>query len=580
MPSYSQSNSYQAYSPDKDPDHFRRSMNDGYDPSPPQHQAYDSKYNGDYGSMQATVEDVPESPGGGYSSHRGSVVSRHSAYDKVPSPAPLNLSGRGSSGSGRNSMSSTPNQYSSSSNGYATSNSQGSGRDRAHTDASVSSRTSYNSLPKQQDQRSRGQSQSQAPGPVSYASSSVPATLVPGIDPLIAQEISDRMYEEKWASYSRGMGNQIRGRYDIPLQYQPNQQKQLTYPESSAMVPFVPASARQDDRQSRYSGDDQQSRYSGDDQQSRYSASVHERQNSYSTAIVPFGKPRDVSPDTRLSARKSVSPDTRPSARKSVSPDTRLSTRKSVSPSPGATDDRRRLSGIPFGPDSYNAFNPSVSGSVPAPSLSAAYNPKDADVDAKIITHDGREIDPSDHIPESNYAPLLEKKGPKYASQLPDRNYRPPPNATPPVSSSGRRPLRQAGRPQSMVASSPSYGPPDPITPTPGRNRLQKKSNRLSAQPASNSSPLAPITPYQDNSYASRSLARASTMDYNAHKNYALSYGNSSGGYRGTAGPPPIPAKVPVNMPQPQAGGGDAWALLEEMKNIDLGSGRARRRGY
>jgi len=69
-------------------------------------------------------------------------------------------------------------------------------------------------------------------------------------------------------------------------------------------------------------------------------------------------------------------------------------------------------------------------------------------------------------------------------------------------------------------------------------------------------------------------------MDYNAHENHALSYGNSSGGYRGIAGPPPIPVKVPVNMPQPQAGAGDAWALLEEMKNIDLGSGRARRRGY
>jgi serine/threonine protein kinase len=42
--------------------------------------------------------------------------------------------------------------------------------------------------------------------------------------------------------------------------------------------------------------------------------------------------------------------------------------------------------------------------------------------DVKIIGHDGREIDPSNHIPESNYAPLLESKGPKYASQQPNRN--------------------------------------------------------------------------------------------------------------------------------------------------------------
>jgi hypothetical protein len=134
-----------------------------------------------------------------------------------------------------------------------------------------------------------------------------------------------------------------------------------------------------------------------------------------------------------------------------------------------------------------------------------------------------------------------------------------------------------------MAASAPVFlgGTPDPPTPT-GRNRLQKKVNRMSAQPAPQSSPLAPITPYQDNSYTPRSLPRASTGDFNSNENYAPSYGGNS--YRGTAGaPPPIPAKVPMNMNGPppiQPTGGDAWALLEEMKNIDLGSGRARRRGY
>jgi hypothetical protein len=241
------------------------------------------------------------------------------------------------------------------------------------------------------------------------------------------------------------------------------------------------------------------------------------------------------------------------------------------------------LSGIPFGPDSYNALNPSLSSSMSTPSLSAPYDPKEADPDAKIITHDGREIDPSDHIPESNYAPLLETKGPKYASQLPDRNYRPPPSQ--PLSATGRRPLKQSGRPQSMAASTPIYmnsGPPDPSPPT-GRNRLQKKTNRMSAQPAPNSSPLAPITPYQDNSYTPRSLPRANADDFTTSENYAPTNYGSGSGYRGTSGPPPIPAKVPMGMngpPPPQPSGADAWALLEEMKNIDLGSGRARRRGY
>ncbi len=64
-------------------------------------------------------------------------------------------------------------------------------------------------------------------------------------------------------------------------------------------------------------------------------------------------------------------------------------------------------------------------------------------------------------------------------------------------------------------------------------------------------------------------------------------YGNNLSG----GGPPPLPAKVPMGGSEARGqlgsrqgfnsveNGGDAWALLEEMKNIDLGSGRARRRG-
>lgn len=613
MPAYSQNKLYQAYSPEKEYGQFRKSI--GYDQSESRHPEYDSNYN-DYGAMQPSVEDVPESPSGqGYSNNRDSLV--RSSYEQVPSPAPLNLSGRGSSNSGRNSLTNAPShQYSNSSNGYAASNSQGSLRDRAHTDASVTSRASYNSGMPQQDQRSRGHSQGQSPASVSYNAPPLPATLVSGMDPAIAQEIAERIYAEKQGY--RGAGNSARGRFSDAPQYQPNQPKQIGYEESSAMVPFVSASQRHDDR-------DYQSVYSGDERQSRYSTSARDRQNSYSSsAVVPRGvspdsrgtvvrravspdprgvvNRRGVSPDSRGTVvRRGVSPDPRGTVvRRGVSPDPRGNVgqrgvspdprgtviRKSVSPSPGASDDTRRLSGIPFGPDSYNAFNPAVSSSVSAPSLSAAYNVKEVDHDAKIITHDGREIDPSDHIPESNYAPLLEQKGPKYASQQPDRNYRPPPSQ--PVSGTGRRQLQQrqsVARPLSMAASSSgiSFGPPEPTTPQPGRNRLQKKSNRMSALPAPNSSPLAPITPYQDNSYVERSLPRGSNVDYNARENYNPHHGGSpggggGGGYRAAARPP-IPAKVPMNMPQQSAGGADAWALLEEMKSIDLGPGRARRRG-
>jgi hypothetical protein len=173
---------------------------------------------------------------------------------------------------------------------------------------------------------------------------------------------------------------------------------------------------------------------------------------------------------------------------------------------------------------------------------------------------------------------------------------------------SGRRPLRVAGRPQSMLPTVPSQAPymtgalSDPSTPVPsqGRNRLQKKvPHRNSAAafvgpPGNVHTPLAPITPYQDN-YGYRSLPRAATIDF-AGENpaYQKNYGGSGGGFYGGSpngaphrnsfsgggggGAPPIPAKVPMStngMP-PDEG---AWRLLEEMRNIDLGGGRSRRRG-
>ncbi|KAF8865046.1 hypothetical protein BDZ45DRAFT_711433 [Acephala macrosclerotiorum] len=487
---------HSAYSPERELDQFRRSGNGSYQESPPRHHSYDSAYSTNYESMQPTVEDAPPSPGGGsYSQPRNprsrtSSYNERSRYDQVPSPAPLNLTHRGSrAASGRNSISTVPtpsNQYSTSSLGYtsATSSQLSSyrerSRDRSYTDASVSSRTSYNSM-----SRPRGNSEDPLAAYSNY-----------GIPPVPAALISDRIYDEKRAS----AGNSSRGKpqYQNSSPYEHNGRKLLA--------------ATYDDRQSRFS-----------------------------TTTMALTKPRAISPDVRV-PRKS-----------------------------------RRLSGIPFGPDSYNALNPTVSGSISTPSLSTAYDPKSADPDAKIITHDGREVDPSDHIPESNYAPLLEKKGPKYASQMPDRNYQPP-IAPQPLSTTGRRPLKQAGRPQSMSVIGPVYmsGGADSMTPATGRNRLQKKANRVSAQTAQHSSPLAPISPYQDNSYAPKSLPRANTMDFVSSENYAPAYG-SSPGYRGTTGPPPIPAKIPNGAPP---SGGDPWALLEEMKNIDLGSGRARRRGY
>ena len=528
MPAYPQAKSYQAYGLTNNDDQFRRSAN-SYQQSPPRHHSYDSGYNADYRSMQPTVEDAPPTPSpASYSGHRSrgpNTQHDDGRYDKVASPAPLNLNGRGSAMSGRNSASTTPNRpisnesHSNGSSNYPVFSPQSA--------TSVSLRTSFNSMPQQNQPRQRQSEDPMTRSPGNYGLPPVPSTLVAGIDPVIAKEISDRIYQEKRANFNPSGGNSPRGRNDSP-QHQPNRAHPLSYHES-AEAAFVPAAAIYD-----------------------------ERQSWYAAPTAPIVKPRAISPDPRMPNRKSVSPAPR-------------------------SPEGRRLSGVPFGPDSYNALNPSLSGSKSTPSLNAKYDPNEVDPDAKIITHDGREIDPSDHIPESNYAPLLETKAPKYASQMPDRKYRPPTDSAQVSPASGRRPLRQTGRPQSMAASSPIYmnsSATDLSTPQIGRNRLQKKANRMSAQPTPQSSPLAPISPYQDNSFTPRSLPRANTDDY-SNENYASQHYGSSPGYRGS-GPPPIPAKIPMDLKatsSPQPTGADAWALLEEMKNIDLGSGRARRRG-
>lgn len=486
--------------------------------------------------MQPTVEDAPSSPlaqsfaSPSYNSQPQQY--NDDRHNKVPSPAPLNLSGRGSATSGAYSASSTPShQYSNSSMNYASSNSQQSFRDRSNTDTAMSSRISYHPSSQSGMQQSANMRRmSHDPSATHYQMPPVPSSLVTGMDPTIAQEISDRIYDERRGSHSRANGQSPRGPYQNAPQYVGNRPHPLSYNEPVTQKYDSAPVSPYDDRQSRFS--------------------------AAQTEIV---KPRAISPDPRRISRKSVSP----------------------SPGPPPSDENRRLSGVPFGPDSYNALNPTVASSVSVPSLSAKYDTKEIDPDAKIITHDGREVDPSDHIPESNYAPLREVKGPKYASQQPDRNYRPPPLAAArPMPDAGRRPLRQAGRPQSMGGPSPIYTP-DQHTPPAGRNRLQKKSNRMSAQPAPYSSPLGPVSPHQDNSYMPRKPIRSNTQEY-SNENFAPQQYGSSPGYRSSYAAPPIPAKVPVqNGPPPHgSGGGDPWALLEEMKNIDLGTGRARRRQY
>ncbi|KAI8235623.1 Ingression protein fic1 [Colletotrichum sp. SAR 10_86] len=220
--------------------------------------------------------------------------------------------------------------------------------------------------------------------------------------------------------------------------------------------------------------------------------------------------------------------------------------RKSVSPAP--PPDHRRLSGVPFGPDSYDALNPTLS--------ATGSDISRPDPDEKIITHDGREIDPSDHLPMDTWAPEPEPKGPKTpaTASVSPVSYDSDRYSTPPAPNAG------------------------------ARNRLQKKTQRMSALPSTSpagSSPLAPISShnYQDHGsdFTPPRMSRASTWDYPS-ENHAPQYGSSPGGMRGG---PPIPAKIPLPI---MSGANNAseseWALMQEMSRIDIGAGRSRRHRY
>lgn len=101
----------------------------------------------------------------------------------------------------------------------------------------------------------------------------------------------------------------------------------------------------------------------------------------------------------------------------SASPDNRMVTRKSVSPRPSSSSDHGGSS-IPFSPDSYDSLNPNAS-----PRNETASRAREAsarseiepvrDPDQPIIGDDGREIDPSDHLPTDTWAPEPERKNRK-----------------------------------------------------------------------------------------------------------------------------------------------------------------------
>lgn len=304
------------------------------------------------------------------------------------------------------------------------------------------------------------------------------------------------------------------------------------------------------------------------------------RQSPQQAVPRSMTRPADVAENY---AYRAAAPAIRPRA---ISPDAKRPIRKSVSPHPRPMPGETARSGIPFSPDSYDAFNPALNKSNSVNETGARYETPEQAVeasreaerqakvgDAPIIGSDGRVIDPSDHLPTNTWAPEPEpkpvRKGPEVTLRF--RHSPQGPQPLPSTGASTRTVITPSRIQQSMsVDNSPSSA---------HRIRLQKKSGMGSPQHHA-SSPAVPTlysTPSPRNT-----MPRSSASDHAAHgsssqENYA--YGSSPGYNRNRSPgrspvPPPVPSKVPIDGGYEDHG---MSALSEEMSRIDIGIGHTGR---
>ena len=441
-------------------------------------------------------------------------------YASVPPTAPLNIrNGRGSmTGSplsqSQSNEQSQPQHVPSPSPSFTHSSSQ-----------SVPYGASYTSYNPLRHQRSHS--------PVRDYEQEMPPSLVPGYEPSIAEDESERILQEKRLAAHH---------YSDPPQ--PHFQQ--------GPIPIDPALLQN---------------------QRAYAANqtAYHQRPAVATPLRSQPQPRNVENIQARRPHRASAPVYQPPT---ASPNLRTPVRKSVSPSPGAAPTERRHSEIPFSPDSFDAFNPSISASNSVNEPGARYNTpeqaKEASIeherrerlgDGPIIGNDGRIIDPSDHLPTETWAPEPEQKTPKKGPQVTMR-FRHNPQGAQPISAV-RRPAVEHS------VSSPAAAPGQPLStpPSTGRMRLQKRNPITAAQPAS--SPIVPTL----NSTPRSSPLRASESSYPLRErdNYG-GYGSSPTYGRPSPGniPPPIPGKVPIDVGQEDW---DNSALSEEMRRIDIGVG-------
>lgn len=266
----------------------------------------------------------------------------------------------------------------------------------------------------------------------------------------------------------------------------------------------------------------------------------------------------------------------------SASPDTRVVTRKSVSPRPSSSDSRAGSS-VPFSPDSYNSFNRHSSRPGSARDVSPAYEtPSQArsgssrleiesvrDLDQPIIGDDGREIDPSDHLPTETWAPEPEKKNRKpeviirfkHSPRPTSRGNDTPPRNTPPRVGFRTTPDTYSDRPSKRYT--PTHVHADSVDRTPPRADRGQESYGSYTHSRGYTTPTSADPP--------RSSHRGSVSPTPSSRSPLYDY--SPG--------PPIPSKVPISQGAPaypvassnaRSGRPGMDALSRELSTIDIGS--------
>ncbi|KAJ5917943.1 hypothetical protein N7454_010318 [Penicillium verhagenii] len=301
-------------------------------------------------------------------------------------------------------------------------------------------------------------------------------------------------------------------------------------------------------------------------------------------ALVPVSKSAQASPSPYESPvyplRTSPRPiEERPTSSRggSASAETRMVTRKSVSPRPSISSDR--ASSIPFSPDSYNAINPHAARSAtsrdPTPAYESPAQARDAairaerepirDLSQPIIGDDGREIDPSDHLPTDTWAPEPERKNrkPEVIIRFKHAPRERPTSRGNDATSRSTGPPRVGFRTETTSYSSdrkrytPSHTQPSPEPMDRAAQRGYDNYGDGYTQPRGYSTPTSTERPRSSRGSVSPSPgSRSPLYDY--------------------APGPPIPSKVPVSQGAPSypvaASNPGMDALSRELKTIEIGS--------